>query len=262
MSISIKQGQLRKKLLSMFYLAQVGHIGSSLSCIDLLIALFEIKKEDELVLLSKGHAAGALYIVLNDLGEITDDEIDLFCKNGTMLAAHPPAHFSKNSPFASGSLGHGLSIGCGITYANKLQKKTDYTYVLMSDGETNEGSVWEAAHFAVSRQLDQLIVLIDKNNLQAFGRPEEVLGDTSCAKKWQSIGFDVLEVNGHNLEELILSIDQLKLKKNGSPKLIIANTIKGKGVSFMENKLEWHYLALSDVEFQKALKSIDTYYNA
>lgn len=262
MSITIKQGQLRKKLLSMFHLAQVGHIGSSLSCIDLLITLYEIKKEDELVLLSKGHAAGALYIVLNDLGEITDDELNLFCANGTILTAHPSACLSKNSPFASGSLGHGLSIGCGITYANKLQKKTDYTYVIMSDGETNEGSVWEAAHFAVSKQLDQLIVFIDKNNLQAFGRPEDVLGDTSCFKKWQSIGFDALEVNGHHLSELISSIDQLKLKKNGIPKLIIANTIKGKGVTFMENKLEWHYLPLSDDEYQKALHSIDINYDA
>lgn len=132
----------------------------------------------------------------------------------------------------------------------------------MSDGETNEGAVWEAAHFAVSKQLDQLIVFIDKNNLQAFGHPKDILGDTSCCKKWQSIGFDTLEVNGHTMEEIISAINQLKLRKNGIPKLIIANTIKGKGVSFMENKLEWHYLPMNDVEYQKALNSIDTNYNA
>lgn len=262
MSLTIKQKQLRKKLLSMYHFAEVGHIGSSLSCLDLLIALYESKKENELVLLSKGHAVGALYIVLNDIGEITDEELNLFCKNRTKLTAHPSASFSKNIPFASGSLGHGLSIGCGIAYANRLQENPNYTYILMSDGETNEGSVWEAAHFAVSKQLDRLIVFIDKNNLQAFGQPKDALGDTSCYRKWQSIGFDVIEVDGHHIEEIISTINQLKLKNNSIPKLIIANTIKGKGVSFMENKLEWHYLPMNDIEYEKALNSIETNYNA
>ena len=262
MSLKSKQKLLRKNLLSLYYTAKVGHIGSSLSCLDLLIALFQKKEKNENILLSKGHAAGALYIVLNDLGEISDDMLNTFCQNGTKLSAHPSSNTSENIPFASGSLGHGLPIGCGIAYANRLQKKNDYTYVLMSDGETNEGSVWEAAHFAVSKKLDHLIVIIDKNNLQAFGIPKDILGDTASFHKWKSLGFDVYELDGHNVSEICEKVDEFKLLKNGIPKLIIAHTTKGKGVSFMENKMEWHYLPMNEKQYQEALISLEKNYDA
>ncbi len=262
MSFINTQKNIRLKLLSLYYKANAGHIACSLSCIDLLIALFEIKKINERVILSKGHAAGALYTILNHTTEINDETLDTFYKNGTKLSAHPSANSFTNIPFALGSLGHGFPIGCGIAYANKLQKNDDLVFILMSDGETNEGTTWEAAHFATSKKLDNLIVLIDKNNLQGFGYTKDVLGDSADFYKWESLGFDVVEEDGHSVEKLILNIKNFSTKKNGKPKLIIANTIKGKGVSFMENKLEWHYLPMNTEIYHKAIQSIEENYYA
>lgn len=259
--LRLLQGKLRSKLLELYYNANAGHIGCSLSCIDLLIALFEIKSSDERVILSKGHAAAALYTILNNTGEISDDIVNTFYKNGTKLSAHPSANSFTNIPFALGSLGHGLPIGCGIATANKLLNNTDSVYILMSDGETNEGTTWEAAHYAVAKKLDNLIVLIDKNNLQGFGFTKDVLGDTADISKWKSIGFDVVETDGHDVEKLISSIQLLK-NNNGKPKLIIANTIKGKGIDYMENKLEWHYLPMNEEMYKNALVSLAKNYNA
>lgn len=131
----------------------------------------------------------------------------------------------------------------------------------MSDGETNEGTTWEAAHYAVSKKLDNLIVLIDKNNLQGFGYTKDVLGDTATLEKWKSIGFDVVEVDGHHVEHIVNSVNTLKVA-NQKPKLIIANTIKGKGVDYMENKMEWHYLPMNEELYNKALTSLETAYHA
>ena len=255
------QKELRKKLLALYYNANAGHIGCSLSCIDLLIALFHIKTANERVILSKGHAAAALYTILNHTGEINDNELDTFYKNGTKLSAHPSANSFTNIPFALGSLGHGFPIGCGIANANKLLKNDEWVYILMSDGETNEGTTWEAAHYAVSKKLDNLIVLIDKNNLQGFGHTKDVLGDTATVEKWKSIGFDVIEVDGHNVESIVVTVNSLKVT-NQKPKLIIANTIKGKGVDYMENKMEWHYLPMNEELYTKALISLETSYHA
>ena len=256
------QKALREKLLSLYFEANAGHIACSLSCIDLLIALFEIKTKNERVILSKGHAAAAMYTILNANGEINDSILSTFYKNGTKLSAHPSANSFENIPFALGSLGHGFPIGCGIAYANKLQKNNENIFILMSDGETNEGTTWEAAHFAVAKKLDNLMVLIDKNNLQGFGYTKDVLGETAAKNKWESMGFEVIETDGHNVEKLIFEINQLKSKKNGIPKLIIANTVKGKGVNYMENKLEWHYLPMNEDMYKKALISLDENYNA
>ena len=262
MNFNDKQIDFRKKLLTLYKNANAGHIGCSLSCIDLLIALFEIKTQNERVILSKGHAAAALYVMLNSTGEIDDVTLSTFYKNGTKLSAHPSANSFENIPFALGSLGHGFPIGCGIAYANKLLNNKEYVYLLMSDGETNEGTTWEAAHFAVANKLDNLIVLIDKNNLQGFGLMKDILGDTSDINKMRSIGFDVIEEDGHDVEKIISGISALKKNNNMKPKMIIADTIKGKGVDYMENKLEWHYLPINDEMYMKALNSIDKIYNA
>ena len=261
MNFNSKQIKYRIKLLELYYGANAGHIGCSLSCIDILIALFQIKTQDERVILSKGHAAAAMYTILNFTGEINDETLATFYKNGTKLSAHPSANSFTNIPFALGSLGHGFPISCGIAYANKLQKNNENVYVLMSDGETNEGTTWEAAHFAVAKKLDNLIVVIDKNNLQGFGYTKDVLGDTSEINKLRSIGLDVIEVDGHDVEKIIAGINMLK-KNSGKPKVIIANTIKGKGVDFMENKLEWHYLPMNEETYNRALLSLEKNYNA
>lgn len=257
------QRDLRLKLLDMYYAVKAGHIGCSLSCIDLMIAvLIQHKKEKDTFILSKGHAAASLYACLNYLGEISDEEIKTFYRNGTKLPAHPSANKFKGIPFALGSLGHGLPIATGIAKANKILENDSLSYVLMSDGETNEGTTWEAAHFAVSHGLDNLVVIIDKNNLQGFGTLKDTLGDTADEQKWHSIGFEVTVIDGHNMREIYESIERLKYSKNSKPKVLIAETVKGKGVKYMENKLDWHYLPMSEELYNKAMDDIKQEYHA
>jgi transketolase len=256
------QGKLRLKILEMYFNANAGHIGCSLSCIDLMIgSLITHRKESEVFLLSKGHAAASLYACLYELGEISDDVLKTFYQNGTTLPAHPAPNKIKGIPFATGSLGHGLPIAIGIAQANKILGNDEYTYVLMSDGETNEGTTWEGGHYAVAKNLDNLIVMIDKNGLQGFGNTDEILGVSADKNKWEAIGFEVIEVDGHNVSEIHLQIDLLKGRKNGLPKLLIANTVKGKGVSYMENKMEWHYLPMKPDNYEMALNDVKNNYN-
>jgi transketolase len=221
-----------------------------------MISILKFKEEGDFFILSKGHAASALYTILNEIGEIPDKIMDSFYKNATTLPAHPAARKYKSIPFATGSLGHGLPLATGIAKAKKLKKEGGISYVLMSDGETNEGTTWEAAHFAVSSRLDNLIVIIDKNGLQGFGSTKDILGDTAGAKIWDAIGFDVLEADGHDIDQLLGAKKQLKQLTNGKPKLIVANTVKGKGVPHMENRMEWHYLPMDETMFQRAIEKI------
>lgn len=254
-------GELRLKVLGLYKKANAGHIGCSLSCIDLLLAtLIKTKRPQDTFLLSKGHAAAALYVALNYLGEISDEVLDTFYQDGTTLPAHPAPNQHAGIPFATGSLGHGLPIAAGMAHAAKMKDEDSFSFVLMSDGETNEGTTWEAAHYAVQNQLDNLIVLVDKNGLQGFGKTTEIFGDTASAKTWQAIGFEVVEADGHDVAALIGLLDELKTQQNGLPKIIIAHTLKGKGVSYMENKMEWHYLPMSDELYEVAKKDVQTKY--
>jgi len=252
------QRDLRLKILELYYKADAGHIGCSLSCIDLLIGSMILnKKKEEDFILSKGHAALALYVALNYMGEISDEELNTFYEDGTKLPAHPVEGHFKSIPFALGSLGHGFPIGAGIAHANKLNSADSlFTYVLMSDGETNEGTTWEAMHFAVMHKLDNLIVMIDKNGLQGFGQTQDILGDTADGKKWFAAGFDVYEINGHDINEIDRTIKTAQSYKNGKPKVLIAHTVKGKGVSYMENKMEWHYLPMNATQLKLARQEV------
>jgi len=255
------QGKLRLKMLDLYKMANAGHIGCSLSCIDILIASLILRKiESDDFILSKGHAAGALYVCLNYKGELTDEQLMTYYKNGTSLPAHPAAGKHAGIPFATGSLGHGLPIGCGIAKANKIKKTDGYVYVVMSDGETNEGTTWEASHFAITHKLDNLIAIIDRNGIQGFGNTKNILGDTAAPDLWKNLGYDMREVEGHDVTKMVETIDELKGLKNGRPKLIIANTIKGKGVSFMENEMAWHYLPMNGEQFEKAKLEIEKNY--
>ncbi|GAB4024718.1 transketolase [Spirosoma koreense] len=261
------QGQLRLQLLTLYHQAHAGHIGCSLSCIDLMIATLVLRKrEQDTFLLSKGHAAASLYTCLHYLGELSDDQLASYYQNGTTLPAHPAPNKHPGIPFATGSLGHGFPIGTGIALANKLPGTESATgapgrvYVLMSDGETNEGTTWEAAHLAVQHGLDNLIVLVDKNGLQGFDQTSRVLGDTASARTWSAIGFETLEVDGHDIEALLAAVDQLTAVPNGKPKLLIANTVKGKGVSYMENRLEWHYLPMTADQYDQARAEVQERY--
>jgi len=251
------QFKLREKILGLHYVANAGHIGCSLSCIDILIAVLISKKtEKDTFLLSKGHAASALYVSLNYLGEISDEELSTYYKNGTTLPAHPAALKFKGIPFAIGSLGHGFPIGTGISLGSKLLADGGYTYVVMSDGETNEGTTWEAAHFAVKHQLNNLILIIDNNGLQGFGEVNDVMGNTTDIAKWQAIGFETATVDGHDIDAIQNAIESFQNSKNNKPKVLISKTVKGKGVSFMENKLEWHYNPMTEDLYKQALSEI------
>ncbi|NIJ52076.1 transketolase [Dyadobacter arcticus] len=254
-------GTLRLKILGLYNKANAGHIGCSLSCIDLIIAvLFLHKSEEDTFILSKGHAAAALYACLNTLGEITDEELDTFYLDGTTLPAHPAPRQYKGIPFATGSLGHGLPIATGIAHAAKIGGEESFSFALLSDGETNEGTTWEAAHYAIQNQLDNLFMIIDKNGLQGFGFTDKVLGETASVEKWNAIGFETIEIDGHDIIAISLAVDELKTHKNGLPKAIIANTVKGKGVSYMENKLEWHYLPMNKDQYEQATQEIKERY--
>jgi len=255
------QGKLRTKILELHYKANSGHIGCSLSCIDIMISVLKYREADDTFILSKGHAASALYTMLNETGSIPDEVMDTFYKNATTLPAHPAAMKYKAIPFATGSLGHGLPLATGIAKAKKLKKEGGISYVLMSDGETNEGTTWEAANFAVTNKLDNLIVFVDKNGLQGFGNTADIMGDTAAAKIWDAIGFEVVSVNGHDVDAMLEAKQMLSHSKNGKPKLIIANTVKGKGIPYMENKMEWHYLPMNEQLYNEAVARIKTDYN-
>jgi transketolase len=244
------QGQLRLKIIELYYKANAGHIGCSLSCIDILIGSLIVNRTiNDDCILSKGHAAVSLYVALNYLGEISNEQLNTFYKNGTRLPAHPAHSSFPSIPLATGSLGHGLPVATGIAKANKLKNTNAWTYVIMSDGETNEGTTWEAAHFAVRHKLNNLIVLIDKNKIQGFGNTMDIMGDSASKEKWEALGFECEEIDGHNLQDLIKAIHKMKNKQNLKPCLIIANTIKGKGISYMENKMEWHYLPMTEEQY-------------
>jgi transketolase len=260
MDHKVLQKSLRKKILEICHKVKSGHIACSLSCIDLIIAIMILyKKNNEDFILSKGHAAAALYVALNHTGVIDDGLLDTFYKNGTKLSAHPSPNSFNEIPFATGSLGHGFPQAVGIALSNKLKKNDLKTYVLLSDGETNEGTTWEAAHFSVVKELTNLIVIIDDNKLQGFGKTSEVLGDTSRISKFNEIGFDTFECSGHNISDILKVLRKIEKTSNNKPKLILANTVKGKGVSFMENKLEWHYLPINDELLSKSISDVENY---
>ena len=254
-------GELRLKVLGLYHKANAGHIGCSLSCIDLMAGvLFLNKEEKDTFILSKGHAAAALYACLNTLGEISDEELATFYEDGTTLPAHPAPRQYKGIPFATGSLGHGFPIASGIAHASKVSGDNSISFVLLSDGETNEGTTWEAANYAIQNKLDNLIMIIDKNGLQGFGTTDQVMGKTASIDKWNAIGFETVSVNGHDILAINEAIKILKTHQNGLPKAIIADTVKGKGVSYMENKLEWHYLPMNKDQYQQAISEVKEHY--
>lgn len=255
--------ELYTRLINLLFNAHSGHIGSCLSCLDIVIqtVLFELTPED-IFIISKGHAAPAYYVVLNYLGKISDNELATFHNDGTKLPAHTPNyHFQDVFHFPTGSLGHGLSLSCGIVHAMKIKSSTitalPWVYTLISDGECNEGQVWEAVQYASQKKLSHLIVLIDKNKIQAFGRTKDVLGDSASVEKWSAFGFEVITCDGHNLRDISRAIHTVKNSQLDKPKVIICDTVKGNGVSFMEDTIEWHYNVLDESQYKIALEDIE-----
>jgi transketolase len=248
--LETKRNAVKRRLIRMYKKANAGHVGCSLSCLEITVFIkFALMKPEDELILSKGHAAALLYSVLAEDGVISEEELETFYKDGTYLSAHPPVNRIKGIPFATGSLGHGLSIAAGLGLANKLKKKDKKIFCITSDGELNEGSTWEAAMFIAHHQLKNVTWFIDRNYLQGFGRTEDTLRLDPLDKKLESFGFRVAIVDGHSFDSLKEGVLQFQNKK---PLAIICNTIKGKDLA-LENTVDCHYLPLTETDFQKLI---------
>lgn len=242
---------VKKRFLRMYQNANAGHIGCSLSCTEILTFLrFAWMQDKDQLILSKGHAAALLYSVWAEYGILSEAEISTFYKDGTYLAAHPPASKIKGIPFATGSLGHGLSIAAGLGLSHKLKKSTKKVFCVTSDGELNEGSTWEAALFIAHHRLTNVIWLIDRNQLQGFGRTEDVLKLNPIKDKIVAFGFDVLEIDGHEMQDFFQA--KSFYETINKPLVLICNTIKGNAVQYFQNTVGCHYLPMKDDQFEKA----------
>lgn len=247
-----------RELLSLHYTSRSGHLGSALSCLDCVGTLYSyvLNKGDQFIL-SKGHAATSLYVILKMNNVLSEADYKTFHTDGTLLAAHPAANPQLDIDFSTGSLGHGLALASGLALGNKMKQRKNRVYCLMSDGECNEGSVWEAAQFAVAKNLNNLTVMIDRNRLQAFGKTKDILGDGAALDKWKSFGFTTSVVDGHDVMGMKKALIKCVDSKRQRPQAIILNTVKGKGVSFMQNTIEWHYAVMDEAQYKKALLDID-----
>lgn len=248
----METNHLRKQLLTIAKSTNSSHchIGSCLSCIDVLAQLFlvEMKSEDKFIL-SKGHAALALFVILNQKGILSNKDLQTYLQNGTYLGIHTPGSMPEHIPLATGSLGHGLSFACGMAYGYLLiRQEKRRVFCLISDGECNEGAIWEAAQFASRFHLKNLTVLIDKNNYQAFGKTRHVLGDGATAAKWQAFGFAVTMCDGHSKPTLHSAFKKsfAKSRKENKPAVIICRTKRGKGIPSLENKLISNYTTIEE----------------
>ncbi|MFX0186833.1 MAG: transketolase [Candidatus Hodarchaeota archaeon] len=259
--------EIKKDILKMIYLAQSGHPGGSLSCVNILYVLYNkimrinrsdpLWKDRDIFILSKGHAAPALYAVLSNFGYINREELFTLRKFGSNLQGHPVKNKNLGIEITTGSLGMGLSIGVGCALATKLDKNEEkYIYVLLGDGELNEGAVWEAAMAACHYKLDNLIAIIDRNGIQLDGSTEEIMALEPLAEKWRAFGWEVIEIDGSNINDMIQGFNKSKsiIKK---PKVIISYLIKGADVSFMEHTRKYHGRALTKQEYDAAIKEIE-----
>jgi transketolase len=259
---SISGHQIRQIILEQSKRAHVGHIGSALSIADIVATLYtnvlQIPDPNALdrdrFILSKGHAVLAVYAALFLKGWISEASLNTYCADGSLLGVHPE-HALYGIDFSTGSLGQGLSMAVGAALAARLQQSSRRVFALLSDAECNEGSVWEAAMFAAHHQVANLVVLLDLNGQQALGYTEQVLSMTPMADRWRSFGWDVHEVDGHDEAAIAQTIHNLDTT-TGAPHILIAHTVFGKGVSYMENQIKWHYMPMSDAEYQQALQEI------
>jgi Transketolase, N-terminal subunit len=253
---------IRRSIFKTVCCNQAGHLASSLSSVEILVALYfgdilqydpknpEWDERDRFIL-SKGHAALALYYILTKAGYFDKEKVDSFCMEGTIFGGLATYGKIPGVEMTSGSLGHGLSFAAGVAMVSKIKCNIRSTkvYVMLGDGELQEGEVWEAALFISHNKLTNLTIIIDNNKIQATGYSANIVNLDDLGEKWRSFGFHVVEVDGHNVDQLISS---LKLKAD-KPKVIIANTIKGKGLSFAENKGDWHYKMPSETEVELGL---------
>jgi len=243
----------KKKLLLMHAKSKVGHIGGNLSCLAGLCAVIARLRKQDRFILSKGHSAGALYVVLANAGLIQEEELETFHKDNTRLPGHPPANIFESIPFATGSLGHGLSLAAGFALSQTLRRNDSKTYCLTSDGEWQEGSTWEALIFACHRQLKNLTIIIDHNGLQGFGSTSAVASMSPLWERIKGFDIDITVIDGHDPKTIADELDKPQKKIRA----IFLRTIKGKGIPGMEGEMHSHYLPITDEQYKQALSDLE-----
>lgn len=247
--------RIRNSILKLSYGASTPHIGSSLSCVDILTACYSLfgedyRSDDDLLILSKGHAAPALYATLREFHFLEAETMEDFCRVGSFLEEHPN-HFVPGVPHPSGSLGHGLGFAAGFVLSGRVLGRRRRATVVLSDGECNEGTVWEAALFAGGKGLSGLVAIVDRNGLQATGSTIETYGKVDLSKSFASFGWRTTVVDGHNPAQLVAALNDAFVTGD-QPVCIVADTVKGKGVSFMEGDNNWHYRKLDAESMNRA----------
>ena len=256
----------RKRLVEVVYAAKAGHIGGDLSCLNVMTALyFEIMRnidpqqpkaaDRDRFVLSKGHCVEALYVTLEAKGFLAPEVLDTLGKFGSILSGHPTIEV-PGIEVNSGALGHGLSIGVGMAIAAKMDQKDYRTYVMMGDGEQGEGSIYEAAMAGYKYELDNLVAIIDRNHLQISGNTEDVMPIDNIKERWGAFGWDVIELNGDSMEDILRAFGSIDYT-NKKPHLLLSNTTKGRGVSFMEGIAKWHHGVLNEEQCKEAVKEIE-----
>lgn len=263
--------ELKKNVISMIHTAQSGHPGGSLSVAEFVTACYFYKMkidpadprwaDRDRFVLSKGHVCPAQYAALAMQGFFDLKVLDTLRKEGSILQGHPDMKKCPGIDISTGSLGQGLACGVGMAIAGKLDEKDYNVYVAVGDGECNEGEIWEACQTAYKYGLDNLIVFVDYNNLQLDGTCDEIMPPVDLAHKFQSFGFDVYEIDGNHMEEMVAALDLACVTHNGKPKCIFGHTVKGKGVSYMENVCAWHGTAPNDEQYAQAMQELQQQYD-
>lgn len=264
--LKVKAAELRQTALTMIYEAQSGHPGGSFSIADLVAALYfkemnidpenpQWEDRDRFVL-SKGHSCPIQYAALAMLGYVPYDSIYTLRQYGSPFQGHPDMKKCPGIDISTGSLGQGLSCGVGMAIAGKMDEKDYRVFVVLGDGECNEGQIWEAVQTATKYKLNNLVVFVDNNGLQLDGTTDEVMPTLDFEEKFRAFGFETQRIDGHNMEEILQALDFVRNQKNSKPKCIVLDTVKGKGVSFMENECDWHGVAPNDEEYKKAMEEL------
>lgn len=256
---------VRGKIVEMSHASRAAHLGSSLSCVDILVAIYwsvlsidpgnSLDPDRDRFILSKGHAASSIFATLAYKGFFPKEMLGSYAMPGSCLEEHPGPQCVPGIEAATGSLGHGLSIGVGMALAGRIQGRAYRVFALLSDGECEEGSVWEAAMFAAGQHLDNVLAIIDFNKWQATGRSCEVMALQPLKEKWNSFGWSAYEIDGHDMSELVDVLNNFP-DGSGRPVAVIAHTVKGKGVSFMEDDNNWHYRIPDEEEVMKAKREL------
>jgi len=257
--------KIRRIVLDLIYNTKSPHIGSCFSSVEILQSLYfqvmnvspdnPFNDNRDRFILSKGHACPALYAVLSEAGFLKEEDLAGFAIDGGTLEQHPIRNVKQGIEVSTGSLGHGLSIGIGMAMAAKRDGRDSKVFVLMSDGELNEGSVWEGVMFAAHHKLDNIITIVDRNRIQALGFTKDVINLEPLSQKWSSFGWTAKEVDGHDCDQITETLKNAPFVKD-KPSVVIAHTVKGKGVTFMENDLLWHYRTPDIDEYERALKEL------